>query len=126
MDIRKAIRDALGGGNDVNAGNPLAVDATVTIEVANTPTKYAVAMTLADTEYSQALPANTKKFRIHMRNFSAFRLAYEAGKVATPTDPYETVPAGAEKYENNLNMAALTLYFASSNAAMTAEVEAWS
>jgi len=88
-------------------------------------TKYAVAMTLADTEYSQAL-TNVKKFRIHTRDFTAFRLAYDTGKVATPIDPYETVPASSEKYEDSLNIANLTLYFASAVAGKTAEVEAWS
>ena len=88
-------------------------------------TKYVVAITLADTEYSQAL-TNIKKFRIHTRDFTAFRLAYETGKVATPTDPYETVPAGSEKYEDSLNIASLTLYFASASAGKTAEVEVWS
>ena len=90
-----------------------------------TTTKYAVAMTSADTEYSQAL-TNVKKFRIHTRDYSAFRLAYVTGKVATPTDPYETIPAGGEKYEDNLNIASLTLYFASAVAGKTAEIEVWS
>ena len=88
-------------------------------------TKYAVAMTDANTEYSQAL-TDVKKFRIHTRDFTEFRLAYETGKVATPTDPYETVPAGAEKYEDNLNISSLTLYFASATTGKTAEVEVWS
>lgn len=91
-----------------------------------TVTKYAVAMPAADTEYSQALPAWTKGFRIHLRDFSEFRLAYETGRVAAPVDPYETVPANAEKYEDNLVFASLTLYFASPDATKTAEIEAWS
>ena len=90
------------------------------------PTKYALALTAANTEYSQALPANTKKFRIHLRDFSEFRLAYITGKVATPTDPYETIPAGSEKYEDELNLATLTVYLASPAASKTAEIEAWS
>ena len=96
------------------------------VSEASTPTKYAVALTLADTEYSQALPANTKKFRIHLRDYATFRLAYVTGKVAGSVDPYETIPAGSEKYEDGLNLAALTIYLASPVAAKTAEVEAWS
>ena len=87
--------------------------------------KYAVAVTSADTEYSQALPANTKKFRIHLRDYAAFRLAYVTGKVAASTDPFETVPAGSEKYEDGLLLASTTLYFASSVATKVAEIEAW-
>jgi len=90
-----------------------------------TPTKYAVALTSADTEYSQALPANTKKFRVHLRDFATFRLAYETGKVATPTGAYETIPAGSEKYEDEVILASLTLYLASPVATKTAEIEAW-
>ena len=90
-----------------------------------TATKYAVALTLADTEYFQALPANTKKFSIHLRDYAEFRLAYVTGKVAGSVDPYETIPAGSEKYEDGLNLAALTVYLASPAADKTAEIEAW-
>ena len=88
-------------------------------------TKYVVAITLADTEYSQAL-TNVKKFRIHTRDFTAFRLAYETGKVAGSVEPYEAVPAGSEKYEDSLNITSLTLYFASAVTGKTAEMEVWS
>jgi len=90
-----------------------------------TPTKYAATITSADTEYSQALPAGTKQFSIHLRDMSAFRLAYVTGKVATPTDPYETIPAGAEKYIENVELSALTLYFAAPVGGKVAEIEAW-
>jgi hypothetical protein len=102
-----------------------ATEATLAKLMPTTPTKYAVALTLADTEYSQALPANTKKFRVHLRDYATFRLAYETGKVAGSVDPYETIPAGSEKYEDQINIASLTLYFASPVAGKTAEIEAW-
>ncbi|MBA7530165.1 hypothetical protein ES705_22368 [subsurface metagenome] len=93
---------------------------------ATTPVIYNVAMADADTEYSQALPAKTKRFSVHLRDFTECRLAYEAGKVATPTEPYETIPVGHEKHEEMIEPASLTLYFASPAAAKTAEIEAWS
>jgi hypothetical protein len=93
---------------------------------ATTPVIYNVAMALADTEYSQALPAKTKRFSIHLRDYTEFRFAYETGKVAAPTEPYETIPAGSEKYEELIEPASLTLYFASAAAAKVAEIEAWS
>ena len=105
--------------------NPATED-TLAKLMPTTVTKYAVALTLANTEYSQALPANTKKFRIHLRDYSEFRLAYETGKVAAPTDPYETIPSGNEKYEDGLLFATLTVYLASPVAGKTAEIEAWS
>ena len=94
--------------------------------VPTTPTKYAVTITSADTEYFRALPTGTKKFRIHLRDYAAFRLAYVTGKVATSVDPFETIPAGCEKFEDGLNPNALIVYLASSIAAKTAEIEAWS
>ena len=105
--------------------NPATEDSLAKL-IATTPTKYAVALTSADTEYSQALPANTKKFRIHLRDYATFRLAYVTGKVAASTDPFETIPAGSEKYEDGLNLSALTVYLASPAAGKTAEIEAWS
>ena len=105
--------------------NPATEDSLAKL-MPTTATKYALALTAADTEYSQALPANTKKFSIHLRDYATFRLAYETGKVATPTDPYETIPAGSEKYEDGLNLSALTVYLASPAASKIAEIEAWS
>jgi len=103
-----------------------ATETTLAKLMPTTATKYAVALTLGDTQYSQALPANTKKFRIHLRDYATFRLAYETGKVAGSVDPYETIPAGSEKYEDGLNLSALTVYLASPVAGKTAEIEAWS
>jgi hypothetical protein len=96
------------------------------VNKATTPVIYNVAMANADEEYSQALPANTKRFSIHLRDMTEFRFAYETGKVATPTEPYETIPAGSEKYEEQIEPASLTLYFASPAATKVAEIEAWS
>jgi hypothetical protein len=91
---------------------------------ATTPTLYNVTMTNPDTEYSQALPAKTKKFTIHTRDGTAFRLAYVTGKVATPTEPYFTIPTNAIKSEDSLTTAT-TIYFACAAAAKVIEIEAW-
>lgn len=88
-----------------------------------TPALYTVTMTTQNVEYSQALPAGTKKFTIVSRDGTPFRLAYVTDKVAAPTDPYRTV---VSKGEDNLNAAALTLYFACSAAGKVVEIEAWS
>ena len=93
--------------------------------MAGTPALYNVTLTAANTEYSQALSANTKKFSIHLRDFSAFRFAYVTGKVAAPTAPYETIPEGSEKVEELIQPATLTLYFASAVAGKIAEIEEW-
>ncbi len=96
------------------------------VNKATTPVIYNVAMANADEECSQALPANTKRFSIHLRDYTEFRFAYEADKVATPTEPYETIPIGHEKHEEMIEPASLTLYFASPAATKVAEIEAWS
>ena len=84
-------------GNEVSPVNPGA-----------TPAIYNVTMTLADTEYSQAL-GSAKKFTVHTRDGTAFRVAFATGKVATPTEPYLTIPANGAYAEDNIAPSALTL-----------------
>lgn len=93
---------------------------------ATTPAIYNIEMTLADTEYSQALPANTKilEFREQSTGFVT-RYAFAAGKVAAPTAPYRTLDVGEVKTLDGLNLAAATLYFACSTAGKVMEIEAW-
>ena len=113
--------------------NPATQDTLILIKTAveaaphkgTTPALYNVTLTHANTEYSQALSASTKKFSIHLRDFTAFRFAYVTGKVAAPTAPYLTVPEGSEKVEELIQPATITLYFASSSAGKIAEIEEW-
>jgi hypothetical protein len=92
---------------------------------ATTPTIYNVTMTNANTEYSQALPSNTKKFLIQTRDGTAFRFAYVTGKVATPTAPWLTVPANSVYYEDMIEEATQTLYFACASAGKIIEIVTW-
>lgn len=134
IDVETTVADIVGIGNIAGTQvNPATEDSLALVKTAveaapykgTTVTKYALTITSADTEYSQALPANTKQFSVHLRDMAAFRLAYVTGKVATPTNPFETVPAGSEKYVENIQPSALTLYIASPVATKTAEIEAW-
>jgi hypothetical protein len=94
---------------------------------AGTPVIYNKTCTVADTEYSQALPAKTKKFLVKFRDSShSGRLAYVTGKVATPVEPYVTLWAGAPYNEDLIEPATLTLYVASPTAGAVAEITAWS
>lgn len=96
------------------------------VSEAGTPTPYNVVMTLANTEYSQELPANTKRFSMQMReNDTAFRIAYVTGKVAAPTEPYYTIQGAKEYYEPDLNFTG-TIYFACASAGKHIEIMAWS
>ncbi len=102
---------------------------TVPVEVtgSHTPTVYNVTMTNANTEYSQALPANTKKFSVSLQsNDAAYRLAFATGKVAAPTAPYLTIAAGYG-YEESFNGSAdsLTIYAACGVAGKVLQIVAW-
>lgn len=94
-------------------------------ESASTPTIYNVTMTLANTEYSQVAPANTKKITIQTRDGTAFRLAFETGKVATPTAPYYSIKVGDVYYDDQIHIGAITIYFACSIAGKVIEMIAW-
>lgn len=93
-----------------------------------TPFIYNVAMTAADTEYSQALPAGCKAFSVSVQGGAAadiFRVAYVTGKVATPTAPYLTFPGDVEYFEDGLNLTSQTVYLACDSAGKTAQIVAW-
>jgi hypothetical protein len=90
-----------------------------------TPTVYNVTLTLVNTEYSQALPANTREFRFICRTLFDVRFAWVTGKVATPTAPYLTLPAGADFFSDNNNLSSMIIYFASSQADVVVEIECW-
>ena len=109
------------------AAGALRVDIENDAEVATTPVIYNVEMTNLDTQYSQALPANTKilEFNCREEGFDV-RYSFETGKVATPTAPYKTLKAGAIKTVDGLNLTSKTLYFACGTAAKNIEIECWS
>lgn len=109
----------------VNTNNLLEVSIVQNDLAVTTPTVYNLTLTSADTEYSQALPANTKEVRFRCRTIYDVRYAWVTGKVATPTAPYLTLPAGSDYYSDNDNLAAQTLYLASSQAGVIIEIECW-
>ena len=94
---------------------------------ASTINEYAVTLTVVDTEYSQALPANTKGIEFVSRSGYPVRYAFTTGKVATPTGVYFTLKSNCA-YESpaTLNLSSKTIYFASDNAGDVVELIAWS
>ena len=86
---------------------------------------YSLALTNADTEYSQVLPSGTKRLEYRCRDSVDTRFAWLTGKVATPTDPYRTLLANEVKSEGNISLSASTIFFASGTAGVTMEIEAW-
>ncbi len=88
-------------------------------------TAFNVTLTSADTQYMQALPATCRAFQFRCRTNYDVRYAYENGKVATPTAPYLTLPSGAVYYKEYLALTAATLCFATAQAGVVVEMEAW-
>ncbi|MBA7700768.1 hypothetical protein ES703_109492 [subsurface metagenome] len=124
MALRLADIDKWGGTSQT--GLDIGVELPKKVNKATTPVIYNVTMTDADTEYSQVLPANTKKYTIQTRDGTAFRMAFVTGKVATPTEPYLTIGTDGFHHEDLIEPASLTLFFACGEAAKVAEIIAWS
>lgn len=91
---------------------------------AKAPFIYNVTLTTKNTQYTQKVPLLTKKIMIQARTSNIVRLAFVTGKVATPTNPYETIKAGTAYYDNDLNTR-LTLFLASDTDAVVAEILCW-
>lgn len=87
-----------------------------------TPTIYNKTMTDADTEYSQALPAGTRKFQVKCRTSFAIKLAFTSGASGTT---YTTIPADQTYWEDHIALKGVTLYFQCASAAKVAEIIAW-
>jgi len=89
------------------------------------PTIYNLTLTVADTEYLQALPSSTREFRVRCRTLYDVRYAWETGKVAGPVVPYATIFAGLEYRGDNSDITGKKLYLASGTAGVVVEIEVW-
>lgn len=88
----------------------------------STPRVYNVTMTDEDTEYFQALPLDTRKFKIRCRGAYDMNLAFaENGSGVT----YITIPANHTYWDDGMRVMATTLYFQCATAAQVAEIVAW-
>jgi len=96
------------------------------VKEATTPSEYTVTTVVADTEYSQELPANTKKFTFQCRTANDIRFAFSTGKVATSVPSYNTLKAGHVYFEDNLNLTTATVYVACATTNKVVEIIAWS
>jgi hypothetical protein len=86
------------------------------------PKIYNTTLTQANTEYALTLNANFG-FEFQCRTAYDVRFAFEAGKVATPTEPYMTLKSGDYFYEPNEHP--VTIYFASAQAGVIVECLTW-
>ena len=90
---------------------------------AHEPEIFNVTMAVAGTEYSQALPAGTKKFTVKCRTYIPVQICFTTGGTNTL---FLTIPPGQSYWEDRLLDAALTLYFECAVAAQVIEIVAWS
>lgn len=117
---------------DAEHTHSLAVEAIAPMQAVvdpntSTPTAFNVPCTNANTEYSQALPANCRGFEFQARTEAILRFAFVTGKVAGPTAPYMTLKAGDFYFSPPINQAATPsiLYLASPTAGTVVEILAW-
>lgn len=82
-----------------------------------------VAITLANTEVTHALPIGTKRFLIKARGQAIIKLAYSVGTSGTS---FMTIPKNAFYTESFIGAGTTTLYFQSPSASQTAEITSWS
>lgn len=107
---------------DEEANAKLANIASVLGAGDTTPTIINLNIINSGTEYSQALPANTKTFLIKSRNKGQVRLAYALGGTNTA---YLTIPAGSS-FEDSQFYTAATLYLQSTKSGDIIEIVAYS
>jgi hypothetical protein len=95
---------------------------TASFTGAANPTIANVPMASAATEYSYALPTNTRQFLIKSRSGAALQVAYVAGDSGLA---FVTVNRGCFYGESDLTLGGIVLYFQSPEAAQTAEIVSW-
>lgn len=107
------------------ATNQTTINANIStlVKPAATHNIYNVTMTSANTEYSQTLPASTKKFTIKCRTNYDVKLCFTSGASGTT---YITIPAGMTYWDDLIKPVTLTLYFQCPTAAQVTEIVAWS
>lgn len=94
----------------------------------DTPTVYNITLAVANTEYSQVMPADCTGFEFQARTDAVVRFAFVTGKVATPTPPYMTLGSGGNFFSPMINQVGTpsTIYLASATAGTVVEIIAWS
>lgn len=119
MDLTNKGNDVTLESSEINIGK---FDSAI-----STPTIYNVTLTLADTEYSQAMPNNCRFIEFQCLTAFDVRWAFETGKVAAPTEPYMTLKSGRSYSSPQIDQetSPSTLYFASSQAAVVVQIIVW-
>lgn len=111
-------------GDTYGETNPLPVEGTLSVTLGGLSTP-AIINTSAPalTEYTVPLPANTKEFKIKMRNAMGMKLAWVSGDTATN---FITMQPGTVYHQSNLKLnAPLNIYVLPKIAGSIIETEYW-
>ena len=90
--------------------------------LSGTPVIYNLELTDANTEYSQALPANTVKYALQCRSADDIKLSFTAGESGSK---YITVHSGKSFSDVIVSGSPPTLYLQAETAGVVVEVVAW-
>ena len=123
-DVTLLAGTALIGKVGIDQTTPGTTNKVVSDPATSTLTIYNVTLTNANTEYSQALPANCMGFEFQCRTGVECRWSNVTGKVATPTAPWATLRPNAWYLSPAINQGASpsTLYFGSATAGSIIEL----
>lgn len=94
----------------------------VSVDPVTTPTIFNVTATLANTEYSQALPSDTKKLLLRCRGLSRIQFSFASGGTNTN---YITIRPGTVYSVEGLSLSSSTIYFETSLAGQVVEILTW-
>ena len=86
------------------------------------PIVYNKTLTLADTEYSQALPAGCKKIMVQCRTAYDVKMTYTSGGSGTT---YYTLKANTWYWDDFIDGTVKTIYMQSTQAGVVVEILCW-
>jgi len=93
------------------------------MQITARPTIANTALTTADTEYSYAIPAGTKRIRFKLRALNALlKYCFTSGGSGST---YITVPYGDVVEINDARIGGQTIYFQSPTATQVVEITTW-
>jgi hypothetical protein len=115
-------------GSTAQVSGTLTISGTVTVQAASGALIYNTSATAGNTNYSQALTANTTRFGISLQTGAStayFRVAFATSCVTSGGTALQ-IKGDSEYFEDNIKLTAdTTVYFAVSTATQTVQIVVW-
>lgn len=92
-------------------------------DLSNTPTIFNLSALLANTEYSYAIPSNTRKIQVKVRGLATVQFSFTVNESNTT---FITIPTGTVYTDDNLDLTGKTLYLRTNKASQIIEILSWS